>query len=147
MIEEQNALTHGVYLITTTWQGRRYGMTCSWATQIDADRIMLVPGKQSSTGTAIRQSGRFGVNIPGENQRELALRFGSHHSNSKDQFANTSLVDDGAAPLFQDVNAHLVCEVDHSVNCSDNGLVLGRILKIERSTQQRPPLLLEQVNV
>lgn len=93
MAGDMDALAHGCYLITTALDGKRYGMTCSWAVQVDYDRVMLVIGGQSATGRAIRKSRVFGVSVLASDQRELALRFGAGHSSRRDKFDGVETLD------------------------------------------------------
>src|SRR3954467_2835837 len=70
----------GVTVITAVHDGRPYGTTASAVTPLSLEPPMLLicMNKQSETGRAAPQSGRFGVNILAANQADLAERFASN---------------------------------------------------------------------
>src|SRR3954452_4193425 len=67
----------GVTVVTALHDGRKYGMTASAVTSLSLEPPMLLVcmNKQSETGRAVAISKRFGVNILGANQVDLAERF------------------------------------------------------------------------
>src|SRR5215207_1778933 len=75
----------GVVVLTTTDGGRRQGMTVSAVSSLSLDPPMLLAclHGRSPTQEAVRRSGRFAVNILGEDQGQLAERFAGSH----DKFA------------------------------------------------------------
>src|SRR3954463_2941945 len=67
----------GVAVITAVHDGRPYGTTASAGTSLSLEPPMLLicMNKQSETGRAVAQSGRFGVNLLGATRADLAERF------------------------------------------------------------------------
>ena len=45
-----NAFHYGVNAVCLEKAGRKYGMICSWATQVDYDKTVLLLGAQSVSG-------------------------------------------------------------------------------------------------
>jgi DNA-binding GntR family transcriptional regulator len=70
-------LASGVTILTTEFEGRQYGMTASSVTSLSADPPMMLACINNSvrTAAAVAGSGRFVVNVLGEEQGELAYRF------------------------------------------------------------------------
>ncbi len=146
MSENHQLLTHGCYLVSTILDGRRYGMTCSWATQIEEKRILLVLGGQSSTARAIRASGRFGVSVFARDQEELALRFGRDHSDDIDKFdAIELLAGETGLPLLHGAVSTLECELVEDLLPVDGSLFIGQV-RHSRSSEGREPLLLFHID-
>src|SRR3954463_15927511 len=88
----REAISHfasGVTVITTGHEGRRVGMTASAVSSLSLDPILLLVciNTKLATHTAIEQSRRFVVNVLGEGQAELALRFARP---SEDRFAGVA---------------------------------------------------------
>src|SRR4051812_19911876 len=78
--EFRDVISHfasGVTVITALNEGRPYGTTASAVTSLSLEPPMLLicMNKQSETGRAVASSKRFGVNILGANQVDLAERF------------------------------------------------------------------------
>jgi flavin reductase (DIM6/NTAB) family NADH-FMN oxidoreductase RutF len=101
----------GVTVITARQDGRDYGTTASAVTSLSLDPPMLLicMNKQSETGRAVAQSGRFGVNILGANQIDLAERFARKGG---DKFAGVPVAaGKWEEPLFDEALATLECRV------------------------------------
>lgn len=58
--------------------GRKYGMICSWATQVDYDRIVMLLGSQSVTGRNISKGDIIGVSVLSEFQENVMNVLGSN---------------------------------------------------------------------
>src|SRR5947209_20414786 len=67
----------GVTIVTALHDGRAFGTTASAVTSLSLEPPMLLicMNKQSETGRAVAASRRFGVNILGAHQAQLAERF------------------------------------------------------------------------
>jgi flavin reductase (DIM6/NTAB) family NADH-FMN oxidoreductase RutF len=147
MQQFHDALTHGCYVITTALDGRLYGMTCSWATQVDFDKVMLVLGKQSSTGKAIRRSRVFGVSVLGVGQKELALRFGANHSSRKDKFAGVEFAEGKlGVPLIAGALKVFECELVDDESFKSDICYVGRIVRFRKARKPDSPLLLSHID-
>ncbi|MBU8932682.1 MAG: flavin reductase family protein [candidate division Zixibacteria bacterium] len=147
MAERCEALTYGCYIVTTILNGRRYGMTCCWATQVDSDKIMLCLGKQSTTRKAIIESRVFGVSVLSESQKDLALRFGEGHSADVDKFDGLQ-IETGqlGVPLLPGSLKTSECEVVNDTLPEYEQLLIGRIVHFSRSNAKEEPLLLSHID-
>jgi flavin reductase (DIM6/NTAB) family NADH-FMN oxidoreductase RutF len=147
MADTFDALTHGCYVVTTVLDDRRYGMTCCWATQIDADKILLILGSQSTTARAIRRSRIFGVNVLTTEQKGLALHFGEGHSDVYDKFAGVNLQESvTGVPLLAGALKTIGCELVEDVEHQGGSSFVGRILYFRQSSQAKEPLLLVHID-
>src|SRR3954451_1841206 len=101
----------GVTVITALHDGRPYGTTASAVASLSLEPPMLLVcmNKQSETGRAVAQSKRFGVNILGANQVDLAERFAQKGG---DKFAGVPIAPgQWGEPLFEEALATLECRV------------------------------------
>ena len=101
----------GVTVITALHDGRPYGTTASAVASLSLEPPMLLVcmNKQSETGRAVAQSKRFGVNILGANQVDLAERFAQKGG---DKFAGVPVTaGQWDEPLFDEALATLECRV------------------------------------
>src|SRR5437870_9520643 len=78
--EFRDVISHfasGVTVITALQDGRPFGTTASAVASLSLEPPMLLicMNKQSDTGRAVARSKRFGVNILGADQVDLARRF------------------------------------------------------------------------
>ncbi len=101
----------GVTVITALHEGRSFGTTASAVTSLSLEPPMLLVcmNKQSETGRAMAASRRFGVNILGADQVDLAERFARKGG---DKFAGVRVTPGKwGEPLFDDALATLECRV------------------------------------
>jgi flavin reductase (DIM6/NTAB) family NADH-FMN oxidoreductase RutF len=101
----------GVTVITALHDGRAYGTTASAVTSLSLEPPMLLVcmNKQSETGRAVAQSKRFGVNILGVGQVDLAERFATKGGDKFDGVPVTP--GKWGEPLFDEALATLECRV------------------------------------
>jgi flavin reductase (DIM6/NTAB) family NADH-FMN oxidoreductase RutF len=125
----REAISHfasGVTVITTLHEGRRVGMTASAVSSVSLDPILLLVciNTKLSTHTAIEQSRRFVVNVLGEGQEELALRFARP---AEDRFAGIATRADHELPVLEDAIAHFVCDVHERFPGGDHSIFIGLV--------------------
>jgi flavin reductase (DIM6/NTAB) family NADH-FMN oxidoreductase RutF len=84
-------LTHGIYLVTASFEGKPYGMAAASATQVKSDQVLVCIGKQSVTRHAVLETRCFGFNILRHDQLELARLFGMHSCRDIDKFAGLGI--------------------------------------------------------
>jgi flavin reductase (DIM6/NTAB) family NADH-FMN oxidoreductase RutF len=67
----------GVTVVTALQDGQAYGTTASAFTSLSLDppMVLVCLNRTSRTGNAIKESGRFAVNILADHQQEEAMRF------------------------------------------------------------------------
>jgi 4-nitrophenol 2-monooxygenase / 4-nitrocatechol 4-monooxygenase, reductase component len=112
--EFRDVISHfasGVTVITALHEERAYGTTASAVASLSLEPPMLLicMNKQSETGRAVAESKRFGVNILGANQVDLAERFARKGG---DKFAGVAVTPGKwGEPLFDDALATLECRV------------------------------------
>jgi len=132
----------GITVITTLdADAAPLGFACQSfaALSLQPPRVLFCPAKTSRSWSAIEQSGRFGVNVLAEEQRELCARFGSREP---DKFAETAWhTSELELPLLDDALAAIECAVDSVVDGGDHYIVIGRVLALSESTASGRPLL------
>jgi 3-hydroxy-9,10-secoandrosta-1,3,5(10)-triene-9,17-dione monooxygenase reductase component len=129
----------GVAIVMATHNDRLHGMTVNSLTSVSLDPCLLLvcPRRGSTTGTAMKESGSFVVNILAEDQRMTATRFVGDFANRFDG------VDLGRSsrghPVLPGVLAHFDCVVKNIYEGGDHDIVVGEVV----SCEQRPgePLL------
>ena len=136
----REAISHfasGVTVITTVHEGRRAGMTASAVSSLSLDPILLLVciNTKLATHSAIEQSRRFVVNVLGEGQEELALRFARA---GEDKFAGVALREDHYLPVLADAIAHFVCDVHERHPGGDHSIFIGRVTACAAEPGRRP---------
>jgi flavin reductase (DIM6/NTAB) family NADH-FMN oxidoreductase RutF len=125
------ALAASVSVITAQGDRGPQGMTASSVTAVSLTpplmAVTLAP--HSQTLSALRTSGRFVINVLGEDQQALSARFAVPRPGWA-RFAGIS-VRDGEPPRLLDAFASAVCSVEWERVCGDRVLVLGRVQETE----------------
>lgn len=130
----------GVAVITTSVDGEPSGMTVNSLTSVSLDPmiVLVCVVKGSRTAAAIRQRGRFAINLLSAEQEETSRRFVS-----KDAQRFESLEDglelEQEMPLLPGRLAHLVCDVHLVQEVGDHEVIYGRVLDCHADEGQ--PLL------
>src|SRR5690554_6782539 len=101
-----NAFHYGVNAVCFQKNERKYGMICSWATQVDYDRIVLLLGAQSVTGRNIAKGDIIGVSVLSTLQQDVMSKLGFQH-----KFADLNCILEDSAILIKDASIAMVVEV------------------------------------
>lgn len=130
----------GVCLITGYCEGGPAGLTVGsfMSVSLHPRLIAICPGVESTSWPAIRETGRFCVNILSEHQHELGRAFAA---SGGDKFSG--LPWRGApsgSPIIGDVLAWIDCEIETEQPAGDHYLVLGRVLDLDIESEERPLL-------
>lgn len=117
----------GVTIITTVYEDRPVGFACQSfaALSLEPPLVLFCPTKQSRSWGAIEASGRFCVNVLGEDQRDVSARFGSKEP---DKFAGINWrLSDVGSPIIEGSLAHIDCTVSEIHDGGDHWLVFGAV--------------------
>ncbi|WP_078311484.1 MULTISPECIES: 3-hydroxy-9,10-secoandrosta-1,3,5(10)-triene-9,17-dione monooxygenase reductase subunit [unclassified Mycobacterium] len=134
----------GVTIITTTHEDVPVGFACQSfaALSLEPPLVLFCPTKQSRSWAAIEASGKFCVNVLGEDQREVSARFGSREP---DKFGGIDWRPSGlGSPIINGSLAHIDCEVATVHDGGDHWVVFGSVNELseipENPTATRPLL-------
>ena len=141
MIEQQQfrnlmaSVVAPVTVVTTTVDGVPYGATVSSFTSLSLDPplVSVAFDRGSSMLTRIQVAGRFGVNVLGHAQDDLAMVFARP---SADRFAGVDWHDDAQLPRLADALSWIVCDLHQTVEAGDHILLFGLV----RSASNRADL-------
>ncbi|HEX5497476.1 MAG TPA: flavin reductase [Mycobacteriales bacterium] len=123
----------GVTVVTAAEGGRRYGMTASAVTSLSLEPPMLLVcmNHRTRTQAAVSRTGRFAVNILGEEHGLVAERFALSTDGVADGDKFVGLATSNGrlgAPLLADALAHLECRVTRSVTGGSHRVFLAEVV-------------------
>jgi flavin reductase (DIM6/NTAB) family NADH-FMN oxidoreductase RutF len=124
------AFNYGANAVCFEKNGRKYGMICSWATQVDYDKIVMLLGAQSVTGNNIAKGDIIGVSVLSIHQEDVMNTLGSDHSDEVDKFANIKYTRNDSAILIDNACVCMTVEVIdvlHLEGIEEDNLVYGLI--------------------
>lgn len=132
-----SAFASGVTVITTVAEGRRVGMTASAVSSLSLDPVLLLVcvNTRLATHHAIERSRRFVVNVLGEGQQDIALRFARP---GEDKFAGLTLRGDQQLPVLAEAIAYFVCDLHERFPGGDHSIFTGRVRACEVDNWRRP---------
>ena len=138
-------LAGGVCVITVAGEGVRTGMTVTSVISVTLDppELLVSVNQKSSSWPLLQASGRFGVNVLGDHQEEVAKRFsGQDGLQGEQRYVGSQwhCTADGVW-LLDAALASFACQL---VSCSEhNGyaLVIGRVTALGASAPGDPPLV------
>ena len=125
-----NAVNYGANAVCFKKNERKYGMICSWATQVDYDKIVMLLGAQSVTGKNIAKGDIVGVSVLSTMQEDVMNTLGNDHSDEVDKFEKLDYTLVDTAILINDASVTMVVEVIdvlHLAGIEEDNLVYGLI--------------------
>ncbi len=135
--------TTGVTIVTSVdADGQPVGTTASAVASLSVapPLVLVCLGRSSATLRAIRELGRFGVNVLGAGQHELSTNFAMPGAIASWEGVPHRRWPSGI-PLIDDTLAGLDCAVDEVFAGGDHEIVTGHVLAVHVSRQADPPLL------
>jgi flavin reductase (DIM6/NTAB) family NADH-FMN oxidoreductase RutF len=135
-------LAAGVVMVTTTLDGRPWGMTVSACCSVSVNPPMLLVSLSESTASAraIAESGRFGVSLLGS--RALATaKFGAARGAPKfiEPFCREGC--ESGTPAVADATAHVDCRVARAVPAGDHIVFIGDVVCVIGNAGPDQPLV------
>jgi 3-hydroxy-9,10-secoandrosta-1,3,5(10)-triene-9,17-dione monooxygenase reductase component len=123
----------GVTVVTTTVDGGPVGMTCQSFTSVSLDPplVAFLPTRESRAFRAIRETGRFCVNLLAADQTGIAEQLAGPASGAA-KFDGVGWRPSTAtgSPLLDDVVGYVDCEVQAVHEAGDHYIVVGRVLDL-----------------
>ncbi|WP_322045414.1 flavin reductase family protein [Paraburkholderia sp. J67] len=137
-------LTGHVCLVTTcSGDGQRSGLTATAVCSVSAapPTLLVCVNRSSASAGAIREAGRFAVNVLGKAGTALANRFASPLA-PEDKFAEGRWITlDTGAPVLAQALASFDCRVDRVIEAGTHLVLFGAISAVQIAHAEQPPLL------
>jgi len=124
------AFNYGANAVCFQKNDRKYGMICSWATQVDYDKIVMLLGAQSVTAKNIFKGDIIGVSVLSVLQEDVMNTLGSNHSDEVDKFKDIDYNVIDSAILINNASVNMVVEIIdvlHLAGIEEDNLVYGVI--------------------
>lgn len=115
----------GVTVITTVHEGSIYGMTANAfvSVSLDPPLVLVSVGNRSTMHGVLPHSGRYGVSILGDKQKDLS----KHFAGRPKEGLEIPFVWRHEVPLLDGALAHLVCQVVDEHPAGDHTLYIGHV--------------------
>jgi flavin reductase (DIM6/NTAB) family NADH-FMN oxidoreductase RutF len=116
------------------------GLTTNAFTSVSLDPplVLVCFDNTSRTLTAVRETGRYGVNILRAGQEELARVFASKRVGAE-KFAEVTHTEAHGVPILDGALAWLACDVTQLVEAGDHTIGIGAVVALD--TSEGEPLL------
>jgi flavin reductase (DIM6/NTAB) family NADH-FMN oxidoreductase RutF len=128
-----------VTVVTTMVDDTAHGATVSSfaSLSLDPPLVSVAFDRGSRLLRQIQAAGRFGVNILGQAQGDLAVLFARH---GVDRFAVTTWFEQDGLPRLADAPGWMVCDLHQTVEAGDHLLLFG-LVRSASSRPGQPPLV------
>jgi flavin reductase ActVB len=140
--EAMGRLAAGIVMVTSTIDGRPWGLTVSacFSISMSPPTIAVSLGKDTASAHSIEKSGLMGVSILGEHLIGAA-RFGSARGAPKfvEDFCAQDC--DSRTPAIRSAIAHVDCRVVRSIEVADHIVFFGEVDQVIRPAQPDNPLV------
>ncbi|MFZ0133534.1 MAG: flavin reductase family protein [Desulfobacterales bacterium] len=138
-IRTLGTLTNGVYVLTTTFDGKINGMIASWVSQVSYEPPLIavaVHENRLSHGL-LRQSGLFVLHVLGTHQKEMVTRFMGSDPETKFDGIKWQPGQTGC-PLLADCVASFECRVKTSIRPGNHTLFIGEVVNATLHSDAEP---------
>jgi len=130
----------GCSILTAQSAGRATGMLVSWVQQASFDppalTVCMKPDRPITT--LIEASGRFVLNLIGEDPTALFKQFGKGFSLEENAFGGIDVNDTEFGPAIKIAIAHLGCKVLDRFSAGDHDIFLAEIKAASATDDARP---------
>ena len=124
------ALASAVSIVSTTHDGRRFGMTATSVASMSMapPSLLVCINRDASLYRPLLASGVFCINILHGWQSAIAQAFGSK---IEDRFVHGEWrADDRAMPYLADAQANVFCDVDDVHDYGSHTIVIGKVYRV-----------------
>jgi flavin reductase len=131
------AFATGVTIVTVNDGDATHAMTANafMSGSLAPPLCVVSIARRAHTHAMILESGRFGVNVLGADQQDLAIYFAGKKSREVEARFETI----AGVPMLRDCAARIGARVTSRCDCGDHTLFIGAILFMDAN--ERPPLL------
>jgi flavin reductase (DIM6/NTAB) family NADH-FMN oxidoreductase RutF len=141
-------LASTVTIITTEWDGRRYGMiaTAVCSLGVNPPSLLVSVAQSASLHDPVLASKHFCVNLLRVLHADLLPPFsGQHTGESRFEFGCWARHEVGL-PFLSNAQASLFCKVDDVLRYGDHAIVVGRVIDA-RVAEEIEPLLYQNGSI
>ncbi len=130
----------GASIATATHQGDSTAMLASWVQQVSFEppMICLAVKKGRAIESIIDGSGKFVLNIVGEDNSAMFRKFSRSVAPGQDAFAGLEVQRREAGVVLEDCIAHLACKVTAKQEAGDHNLYLAEVTAGQAEGQAKP---------
>jgi 3-hydroxy-9,10-secoandrosta-1,3,5(10)-triene-9,17-dione monooxygenase reductase component len=133
----------GIVIIAAQVEARPFGLTCQSfvSVSLDPPLVSFCPGHESTSWPAMRETGKFCVNVLAADQQSLSQAFAT---SGGDKFTNVSWsTSEYGSPRIDGCLAHIDCTIEEIHEAGDHDIVIGRVQDL-RVSRASTPLLFYQ---
>lgn len=141
-IDAMSRAVNGVSIVTTDGDLGRYGLTVSSMTSVSAEPplLLICVNRGSAAHDAIRDNGRFAINVLGAHQRDLAAVFaGQGKYGDPYSFDRNAWELSAELPRLRSAAAYFECDIESAMTFGTHTIIVGRALR-SRSGEFSPLL-------
>jgi flavin reductase (DIM6/NTAB) family NADH-FMN oxidoreductase RutF len=138
----RHVLSHvptSVVVVTGTTPAGPAGLAVGSFTSISLEPQLVgfYPARTSTSWPAIRDAGRFCVNVLAQGQDEVVARF-ARRGGDKFQGLPTRAAPFSGAPILDGIVAWIDCELEREIELGDHALVVGSVIDLGVTQSDHP---------
>ena len=131
-----------VSVITTNWEGKRFGLTATAVCSLSAEppRLLACVNLTGASFAAIRSAGAFAVNSLTIDQLSVGTAFAGQPDGGKDRFEDGSWSESAnlGVPTLDDANCAFECVVSEIIDSGSHGIIIGDVVSVPHKRAGAP---------
>lgn len=131
-IDAMSRAVNGVSIVTTDGPLGRFGLTVSSMTSVSAEPPLLLVciNRSSAAHDAIRDNGKFAINVLGAQQQKLAAVFaGNSEYGNPYAFESDAWELTDAVPRLRSAAASFECDLESAMTFGTHSIIIGRAVR------------------
>ena len=131
-------IPYGIYVLTANGDEGPTAATVNWVTQTSFDPPLIVIGVKADSHTyaAVKQAGKFALNMLGKGQQGQAFGFFKPSEVDGNMISGEPFHEGSSgAPVLDNAPAHVECEVVEIVERGDHHVVIGEVIDANVAVQ------------
>ncbi len=137
-------MTYGIYLLTSSHDGKINGMLASWVSQISYEPplIAVAVHKNRFSHELIEKSGRFALHVLPQGQKRMVSKFMGSDPETKFSGIEWQPGKTGC-PILKDCLAYFECTLSTSIEPGNHTLFVGEVVDAQVLSDTKPLITLD----
>jgi flavin reductase (DIM6/NTAB) family NADH-FMN oxidoreductase RutF len=123
-------IPYGLFVLTAKdSEGQYAAASMNWVTQASfkPPQVVVCVKKDSSTYKVTENSGKFGLNVLGKSQSDLAFTFFKHVEEQDGKLGGVTYRLEDDVPILTSAPAYMICTVDSVIGEGDHSVLLSTV--------------------
>lgn len=134
------AFNMGANVLAFEKNQKKYAMTCAWATMVGYEKVGMLIGSQSVTGSMLKVGDICGISALSSKQKDIAKFIGENHSDEVDKFKDIKYSQNQSAIYIDGAKVVMeaqVAEIYHFKDIEEDSFVIFNVISYIEDSKRK----------